>query len=68
MVRRLLDERVEEELRRAFEQRIDALQIAAIAGVFIAIPERSVSHAPPVGHMPYCGPSMGPVARHRSVL
>ncbi len=40
VVRRLLDERVEEELRRAFQQRVDALQIAAIAGVFIAIPER----------------------------
>ena len=40
VVRRLLDERVEEELRRAFEQRVDALQIVAIAAVFVAIPQR----------------------------
>ena len=39
-VRRLLDECVEEKLRRTLEQWIDALQIAAIAGVGIAIPQR----------------------------
>ena len=39
-VRRLLDERIEEELRRTLEQWVEALQVAAIAGVFVAIPQR----------------------------
>ena len=40
VVRWLFDEGIEEELRRAFQQRVDAFQILAIAGVLVAIPER----------------------------
>ena len=56
---RILDQRVEEELRRALQHRIDAPQKVAIAGEHVVIPERAGSHAPPVGHMPDCGPSIG---------
>ncbi len=72
VVRRLLDERVEEELRRAFQQRVDALQIAAIAGVLIAIPERQ--RQPGAARRPHAilrsvdrsggAPQIGVVMRH----
>ena len=39
-VRRLFDERVEEELRRALEDRVDRAQVGTIAGVVEAIPQR----------------------------
>ena len=72
VVRRLLDERVEEELRRALQQRVDALQIGAIAGVLVAIPERQREpraagrpHAP-LRSVDRCGgaPQIGVVMRH----
>ena len=60
VVRRLLDQRVEEELRRALQQRVDALADRRDRRCTRSDPRaRSVSQAPPVGHMPHCGPSIG---------
>ena len=39
-MRGLFDERVDEELGGALEQRIDGAEVGAIAGVFVALPER----------------------------
>ena len=68
-VRRLLDQGVQKELRGAFEQRVDAVADTRDRRCIRSGPRAAGSARPRrSATCPYCGPSIGPVARHRSVL